>query len=206
MTKKQNVGRPRGSSPDPEEAKSGRLVASDKSLRFEGLHSHIARPRTYNNASPLCSFIIIMVVPAVFQSTRYRRRCNSVARSLTHYWANIKTPGGISGCVCRGCRSGTHTPRARSIAAYQWASERASDTDGVAHVVVWVHERELRVQRVKGKCHQHPGLIWAQLSHISCPRSSLLILSNWHPPACAWLGVVDAQSTSAKVALSFICC
>jgi hypothetical protein len=131
MTKKQNVGRPRGSSPDPEEAKSGRLVASDKSLRFEGLHSHSYRPRTYNNASPLCSFIIIMVVPAVFQSTRYRRRCNSVARSLTHYTEPILKHRGVFRGVFAGGVAAGRTRRAlvQLQPINEQVSERATLTE-----------------------------------------------------------------------------
>jgi hypothetical protein len=84
---------PKGS---PEEAKSGRLVASDKSLRVSrrsraaasiqeevlGLRHAHTHTHTYNNASPLCSFIIIMVVPAV--SINAIQAAVQLRRPLTH--------------------------------------------------------------------------------------------------------------------------
>lgn len=119
----------------PEEAKSGRLVASDKSLSFEGRRLHNtqaagSRPPPHTHIYiimrhlSLCSFIIIIVVPAV--SINAIQAAVQLRRPLAHslYWANIKTPGGISGCVCRGCRSGRHTRRALncSLSMSKWAT------------------------------------------------------------------------------------
>jgi hypothetical protein len=82
-----------------------------------------------------------MVVPAVFQSTRYRRRCNSVARSLAHSLTTepiLKHRGVFRGVFAGGVAAGRTR---RALAQLQPINEQVSDTDGVARVVVYGRER-----------------------------------------------------------------
>lgn len=157
MMKKQKVGRPRGGPRRQKVAGCSHQISSRGPLF---LYTQVLG-RTHNNASPLSAFFYYYGGAGGFNQRDTGG--GATRRSLTRR-ANIKTPGGISGCVCRGCRSGTHTPRALncSLSMSKWATLTESRSSVPA---------ELRTRTcVKGKCRQHPGLIWAQLT--SCPRSS----------------------------------